>query len=142
MGIVIKIAGTDTGKIEDAVAHNVDIMFRTPARDIDNNRRAVLNGNLAVAFRATKGAVGTNSTGLTVKIYPIILDPTDEATAIVGATAITLVSALDWTTAAAYFYTVEDPIGPCEGIRVEFTYANGVDDSEEIAGIESWLIYE
>ena len=129
--------------ILDANEHTLDFYFpgtnSTGSRTDDPTNRFT-NGNVSVNFKTTKGT-GANSTGLTVAVRAIVRY--DDTAGASGANVAasndiqTVLTALDWTTTKCYSYPVTQPFGPCQGIQVGFTYANGA--AGEKMTIEAWL---
>ena len=130
--------------ILDAAEHTLDFYFPSTlpggAENTDQPDKRFSNGNVSINFKTTKGT-GANSTGLTVACRAIVRY--DDTAGASGANVAasndiqTVVTALDWTTAKCYSYPVTQPFGPCQGIQVGFTYANGA--AGEKMTIEAWL---
>ena len=139
MAYVLRVPAVPAAlSLTDNAEHTVDIPFPE-----DAGSRLVgpfLNGNIAVGFKTKKGT-GTNSDGLTVTMKALVKDPEDGTTVVVGNTAVTIVSALDWTTLTTYLYPISDAFGPCRGIRLGFTYANGSVGVEEMS-VVPFILYE
>jgi len=141
MSTVNKVAGTALAGIADALSHAVSILL--PQRlyqGIAQGRKRVSEGDLSVAFKVHK-ALGANTTGLSISVKPIIRF--DEATSTVcnlaNATGYALiVSAFDFDADTWYTVPILEPLGPCDGLEVTFTYANGA--IGEVADIASYLV--
>ena len=128
--------------LDDALAHTTDLML-TPRRDFYGGH-PTSRGNVQLVVKFEK-TVGTNSDGLAISVTPILREPGTGGDAFLpdNVSATDLETALNWTDGHRRVYDVSYINSGCPffGVRVSATYANGVDDSEEMT-VEAWLISE
>lgn len=80
-----------------------------------------LDGNVCINIKTNKANAGSATDSLTLTIRDVQLIGTSYI--ISRASAITLVTNLNWDSSYTYSYPIEDAFGPCDGLEVYVSFA-------------------